>query len=62
MGAAVGMQGRLFPAIDIDVEDRKLSREIEKLAYEHLGPAPRRTRTGSARCLLMYRLKGGADA
>ena len=58
-GASVGLQTRKFPACDIDVDDRKLAGEIEKLAYEHLGPAPCRTRTGSPRCLLLYRAKDG---
>jgi Family of unknown function (DUF5906) len=57
--ANVGLQGRKFPGLDIDVEDKKLSHEIEKLAYDKLGRAPRRGRAGSQRCLLLYRLKDG---
>ena len=48
MGASVGLQTRRFPAVDLDIDDKRLCREIEKLAYEKLGPAPCRTRTGSA--------------
>ncbi len=59
MGASVGLQTRKFVAIDVDIDDKKLSREIEKLAYDKLGAAPRRIRTGSQRCLLLYRLKDG---
>ncbi len=57
--AGVGMQGRKFPAVDIDVDDKKLSREIEKIAYEQIGAAARRDRTGSYHCLLMYRAREG---
>jgi hypothetical protein len=53
-GAYIGILGRNYPAIDIDVEDRALADEIEKLAIATLGPAPVRMREGSARRLLMY--------
>jgi hypothetical protein len=56
MAANVGIQTRYFPALDLDVDDKALCREIEKLGYEKLGPAPRRTGSlRSPRCLLMYR-------
>lgn len=57
--AGIGMQGRVFPAIDVDVNDPVLADAIEKLAFDILGPAPTRGRDGSARRLLMYRLKDG---
>lgn len=52
--AVIGMLGRAYPALDIDVEDEALATEIEKHAFETLGPAPVRTRMGSARRLLLY--------
>jgi hypothetical protein len=58
-GAGIGLQGRIFPAIDIDVEDPQLAGLIEKLAFDILGPAPVRGREGSARRLLMYRIEDG---
>jgi hypothetical protein len=53
-GAVIGMLGRAYPALDIDVEDEALAEEIEHHALATLGPAPVRTRVGSARRLLMY--------
>jgi hypothetical protein len=53
-GAVIGMLGRNFPALDIDVEDGEIADEIEKLAFKILGPAPVRVRAGSSRRLLMY--------
>ena len=59
MGASVGLQTRKFVAIDVDIDDKKLSREIDKLAYATVGQAARRIHAGSQRCLLLYRLKDG---
>jgi hypothetical protein len=53
-GAVIGMLGRNFPALDIDVEDEALADAIEKRAFDTLGPAPVRVRAGSSRRLLMY--------
>jgi hypothetical protein len=53
-GAGVGLLGRNYPALDIDVDDEDLAAEIEKHAFKTLGPAPVRTRVGSARRLLLY--------
>jgi Bifunctional DNA primase/polymerase, N-terminal len=53
-GAVIGMLGRVYPALDIDVEDDALASEIEKHAFATLGLAPVRTRVGSARRLLLY--------
>lgn len=39
-GAGIGMQGRRFPALDIDVDDADLAEEVEKLATDILGIAP----------------------
>lgn len=53
-GAGIGMLGRHFPALDIDVDDEALAADIEKHAFSTLGPAPVRFRAGSPRRLLMY--------
>lgn len=58
-GAGVGIQGRIFPGLDIDVNDAQLADAIERLAFECIGPAPVRYREGSARRLLMYRIADG---
>jgi hypothetical protein len=49
-------------AIDIDVECPVLAAKIIDLARECLGYAPRRTRSGSNRALLLYRVTGEAAA
>jgi Family of unknown function (DUF5906) len=54
-GAVVGMQGRLFPGIDIDVEEASQARTIKELAFDHLGLTVVRSRSGSPRVLLIYR-------
>jgi hypothetical protein len=54
-GASIGMQGRKFPGLDIDVDDAVLSDAIQSLAEDYFGLAPVRTRPGSARRLMMYR-------
>jgi hypothetical protein len=54
-GASVGLQGRTFPGLDIDVEDAALASLITELARDCLGFAPVRSRTGFPRRLLMYR-------
>jgi Family of unknown function (DUF5906) len=59
MGAGIGMQGRIFPGLDIDVEDEKLSIELTALAVETIGDAPIRIRDESNRRLLMYRIADG---
>jgi hypothetical protein len=56
-GASIGMQGVVFPALDIDCDDQRLVDAIKQLAFEKLGPAPVRGRSGSSRCLLMYQLE-----
>jgi hypothetical protein len=53
-GACIGIQGRKFPGLDIDVGDESLADEIERHAFATLGPAPVRRREGSSRRLLMY--------
>jgi hypothetical protein len=59
LGCGVGMQGRKYPGLDIDVNDPALADKVEQLAFEILGSAPVRYRDGSARRLLMYRVKEG---
>lgn len=55
MGAGIGLQGRNYPGLDIDVEDGALADEIQSLAENYMGLAPVRSRPGSSRRLLMYR-------
>lgn len=50
----IGVQGRNFPGLDIDVMDAEIADAIETLAVEILGPAPARFGRG-ARRLLAYR-------
>lgn len=52
-GANVGMLAKNFPAIDIDVDDARLTARIVKLAREMVGTAPARIR--GQRALLPYR-------
>ncbi|MCP4620651.1 MAG: hypothetical protein GY844_29950 [Bradyrhizobium sp.] len=54
-GASVGLQGRNYPGLDIDVENEDVAAAIESLALDHLGIAPTRYRDGSPRRLLVYR-------
>ena len=51
-GAGVGMQGRRFPALDIDVDDCELADAIHKEAASLLGDAPVRFGRGSRRILV----------
>jgi hypothetical protein len=53
-GAAIGIQGRNCPGIDIDVDDEELAVAIMELAFKLMGKAPVRRREGSSRRLLMY--------
>jgi hypothetical protein len=57
-GAAIGMLGRKFPALDIDTNLPALAQEVQGLAEMILGSAPCRGREGSPRRLLMYRGNG----
>ena len=59
-GATVGVQARIFMGGDIDINDAVLAANIQELAFEHLGVTCVRTRDGSERRLLMYRLPDGA--
>jgi hypothetical protein len=54
-GANGGQQGRLYPGLDIDVEDAKVAAFAEELAIKRFGDAPVRVRAGSSRRLLVYR-------
>lgn len=54
-GASVGLQSRNFVGLDIDVDDAALAAGIQSFAEDYLGLAPVRTRSGSARRLMMYR-------
>ncbi|WJR78771.1 DUF5906 domain-containing protein [Bradyrhizobium sp. NP1] len=60
-GASVGLQGRKFPGLDIDVESEAMAGAIESLALEHFGMAPVRVREGSPRRLMVYRVAEGHD-
>lgn len=53
--AGVGIQGRKFPGLDIDVSDAALAGRVSALANEYLGAGPVRGRTGSARRLHVFR-------
>lgn len=55
--AGFGLQGRNFPAIDIDVDDKELSDAIRSLVLDVMGNAPTRYGNG-ARCLLVYAASG----
>lgn len=59
-GASVGLQGRNFPGLDIDVDDPELAAEISQLAFDMLGLGPVRTRPNSSRRLHIF--KGTDDA
>jgi P4 family phage/plasmid primase-like protien len=54
----VGLRSKLFPAIDIDVDDAAVAALVERVAVGLLGRTPRRTRSNSSRRLLPYRLAG----
>lgn len=51
-GAGVGMQGRRFPALDIDVEDDGLAEAVHRYAEKRLGIAPVRFGRGCRRILV----------
>lgn len=51
-GAGIGMQGRRFPALDIDVDDPELADAIHREAVISLGAAPARFGRGSRRILV----------
>lgn len=46
-------------AVDIDIDDAPLARQVEHIAYSILGSCPVRRRIGSARALLLYRAANG---
>lgn len=52
----IGLQGQMFPAVDIDVTVKHLADAIELIALKILGPAPTRIRSNSTRRLLAYRV------
>jgi predicted P-loop ATPase len=54
LGAGVGLQGRRFPALDIDVEDAAIVALVRQLAESMLGAGPVRSR-GTHKCLIAYR-------
>lgn len=53
-GANVGLQGRRYPGLDVDVNDEPLAFEISEIAKAYLGLGPIRSRAGSARRLHMF--------
>ncbi len=59
-GAAVGIFAQFFPGADIDVNDERIARDIQDMAFDILGDTHVRWRKRSSRRLLMYRsTKGG---
>lgn len=52
-GANIGLKGTHFPALDIDVDNPKLSLGIETLASRFFGDAPVRLSRGSRRLLML---------
>jgi hypothetical protein len=57
-GAGIGLHGRNYPAVDVDIEDKTTVDLIHMLAIDHLGAAPVRYRDNSERILLPYRANG----
>ena len=53
-GANIGMMGKHFPALDIDVEDQLLAETLQTFASTHFGSAPVRL-SREPRRLLVYR-------
>lgn len=51
-GAGIGMQGRRFPALDIDIDDLELADAVHQEAITILGAAPARFGRGSRRILV----------
>jgi putative DNA primase/helicase len=51
----LGLIADNFPAVDIDLHDEKIAREIAGLAIKHFGPAPLRRSHRPASLLLPYR-------
>ena len=51
-GAGIGMQGRRFPALDIDVDDPELADAVHRESLIILGAAPARFGRGSRRILV----------
>src|ERR1035437_8943963 len=49
-------------AVDIDVENAAIVAKIESAALHFLGQAPKRTRSNSARMLMLYRASEGEPA
>lgn len=56
-GAGIGLQGRHYPAVDIDVDQPELADAVHQLATAVLGDAPCRFGNG-ARRVLVYRGSG----
>ena len=58
-GANVGLQTRIYHAIDCDVDNPKFAAEIEALTHEHIGDTSIRFRENSPRWLFLCRLAEG---
>src|SRR5215813_7294773 len=54
-GHNFGMLARRYPGLDIDVTLTGLAHICEQEALRILGPAPRRGRAHTSKCLFMYR-------
>jgi hypothetical protein len=59
-GAGIGVQGRVAPGVDVDIDDEDLAARVEALACEVLGLAPVRVGRWPRR-LLAYRWKDGVS-
>ena len=55
----IGLLADGLRAVDIDIDDGDLVKEVLALAAVFLGEAPRRWRSNSPRCLLLYRAAEG---
>ncbi len=56
--ANVGLRTRVYPAVDLDVDDQEVAAELQALTFRLLGESAVRTRSNSPRCAILYRLDG----
>jgi hypothetical protein len=59
MGAHIGMQGRKLHGFDLDIEDKRIVRDIAEIIVKHCGQTCIRWRENSHRILLVYRATPG---
>jgi Bifunctional DNA primase/polymerase, N-terminal len=60
LGLNTGILSDALRALDIDIDDTAVARQVQDVALRLLGGAPIRWRSNSARCLLLYRADEGA--